>query len=369
MKKNLTPLIALIIISHCLFAQNNSVTESVELLNFKKEFKNSPLVNSIYTADPSAHVFDGKIYVYPSHDINVAEPDTDDCGSQYSMRDYIVLSMDYPGGPVEIHDVALDINDVQWAKRQFWAPDAACKNGKYYLYFPTKDHNDVFKIGVAISEKPQGPFVSTPEAIEGSYSMDPAVFKDDDGSYYMYFGGIWGGQLQRWDENNNYTEMDCETRDNGIPDSPAISPRIAKMSEDMISFAEEVRPIRIVDQMGNPILTKDHDRRFFEAAWVHKHNGLYYLSYSTGNTHFIVYATADNPYGPFTYRGVLNYPVQGWTNHHSTLKFDDKWYLFYHDVELSGQSNLRNVKFTEFTHNEDSSISPVKTFFGNDLKF
>ncbi len=327
----------------------------------QKKFKDEPLVNEIFTADPSAHIFNGKIYVYPSHDIIEENPLYDDCGSQYAMRDYRVLSMDYIGGPVTIHDVALDLDDVPWAKRQFWAPDAAEKNGKFYLYFPTKDKDDIFRIGVAVSDKPEGPFRSKKTAIEGSYSMDPSVFKDDDGSYYMYFGGIWGGQLQRWDENNNYTPSGCETQDNGIPDSPAISPRIAKMSNDMISFAEDPKPIRIIDENGKPILTKDHDRRFFEAAWIHKRNGIYYLSYSTGNTHYIVYATGDNPYGPFTYRGVLNNPVQGWTNHHSTIKIADKWYLFYHDTQLSGKDFLRNVKFSEMTHNSDGTIETITT--------
>ena len=327
----------------------------------QNKFKDQPLVSEIFTADPSAHIFNGKIYVYPSHDIIEENPLYDDCGSQYAMRDYRVLSMDYIGGPVTIHDVALDLDDVPWAKRQFWAPDAAEKDGKFYLYFPTKDKDDIFRIGVAVSDKPEGPFRSKKTAIEGSYSMDPSVFKDDDGSYYMYFGGIWGGQLQRWDENNNYTPSGCETQDNGIPNSPAISPRIARMSNDMISFAEDPKPIRIIDENGNPILTKDHDRRFFEAAWIHKRNGIYYLSYSTGNTHYIVYATGDNPYGPFTYRGVLNNPVQGWTNHHSTIKIADNWYLFYHDTQISGKDFLRNVKFSEMTHNSDGTIETITT--------
>lgn len=327
----------------------------------QNKFKDQPLVSEIFTADPSAHIFNGKIYVYPSHDIIEENPLYDDCGSQYAMRDYRVISMDYIGGPVTIHDVALDLDDVPWAKRQFWAPDAAEKDGKFYLYFPTKDKDDIFRIGVAVSDKPEGPFKSKKTSIDGSYSMDPAVFKDDDGSYYMYFGGIWGGQLQRWDENNNYTPSGCETQDNGIPNSPAISPRIAKMSNDMISFAEDPKPIRIIDENGNPILTKDHDRRFFEAAWIHKRNGIYYLSYSTGNTHYIVYATSDNPYGPFTYRGVLNNPVQGWTNHHSTIKIADKWYLFYHDTQISGKDFLRNVKFSEMFHNSDGTIKTITT--------
>ena len=327
----------------------------------QNKFKDQPLVSEIFTADPSAHIFNGKIYVYPSHDIIEENPLYDDCGSQYAMRDYRVLSMDYIGGPVTIHNVALDLDDVPWAKRQFWAPDAAEKDGKFYLYFPTKDKDDIFRIGVAVSDKPEGPFKSKKTSIDGSYSMDPTVFKDDDGSYYMYFGGIWGGQLQRWDENNNYTPSGCETQDNGIPNSPAISPRIAKMSNDMISFAEDPKPIRIIDENGNPILTKDHDRRFFEAAWIHKRNGIYYLSYSTGNTHYIVYATSDNPYGPFTYRGVLNNPVQGWTNHHSTIKIADKWYLFYHDTQISGKDFLRNVKFSEMFHNSDGTIKTITT--------
>ena len=269
--------------------------------------------------------------------------------------------MDYIGGPVTIHDVALDLDDVPWAKRQFWAPDAAEKDGKYYLYFPTKDKEDIFKIGVAVSNKPEGPFKSKKDPIEGSYSMDPSVFKDDDGKYYMYIGGIWGGQLQRWDENNQYTPSGCETQDNGIPDSPAISPRIALMSDDMVSFAEDPKPVRIIDKEGNPILTKDHDRRFFEAAWVHKKDGMYYLSYSTGNTHLIVYATSNNPYGPFVYQGIMNNPVQGWTNHHSTLEVDDKWYFFYHDTQISGKDFLRNVKVTEKFHEKDGSIKTINT--------
>ena len=327
----------------------------------QKVFLNDPMVSEIFTADPSAHIFNGKIYVYPSHDIVEENPMYDDCGSQYAMRDYRVLSMDYVGGPVTIHDVALDLKDVPWAKRQFWAPDAAEKDGKFYLYFPTKDKEDIFKIGVAVSNNPEGPFKAKKTPIEGSYSMDPSVFKDDDGKYYMYVGGIWGGQLQRWDENNQYLPSGCETQDNGIPDSPAISPRIALMADDMVSFAEDLKPIRIIDKDGSPILTKDHERRFFEAAWVHKKDGIYYLSYSTGNTHLIVYATSDNPYGPFVYQGVLNQPVQGWTNHHSTLEVDDKWYFFYHDTQISGKDFLRNVKVTEMFHKKDGSIEPINT--------
>ena len=101
----------------------------------KKEYLSQPLVSHIYTADPSAHVFNGRIYIYPSHDTATGTKE-DDLGSHFDMRDYHILSMDSIGGPVTDHGVALDIKDVPWAGRQMWAPDAAFANGKYYLYFP-----------------------------------------------------------------------------------------------------------------------------------------------------------------------------------------------------------------------------------------
>ena len=160
-----------------------------------------PLVTDIYTADPSAHVFNGRIFIYPSHDID-AGVKPDDLGSHFAMRDYHVFSMDRVeggnGGKVTDHGVALDIKDVPWAGRQMWAPDAAEKGGRYYLYFPVKDKQDVFRIGVAVGAAAQGPFTAQAAPIKGTYSIDPGVFKDSDGRYYMYFGGIWGGQLQRW---------------------------------------------------------------------------------------------------------------------------------------------------------------------------
>ncbi len=323
--------------------------------------KNEPLVTHIYTADPSAHVFNGRIYIYPSHDIESDVPQ-DDLGSHFDMKDYHVLSMDSIGGEVTDHGVALDIKDVPWAGRQLWAPDAAYKNGTYYLYFPAKDKKDVFHIGVTTSNSPTGPFKAEPNYIKGSYSIDPAVFTDTDGKSYMYFGGIWGGQLQRW-KNDQYDSAGSIT-DLEQDNLPAISPRIALMSNDMLGFAEPVKEIKILDKEGNELLGGDHDRRFFEAAWVHKYNGKYYFSYSTGDTHFIAYATGDNPYGPFTYQGVILNPVVGWTNHHSIVEVKGKWYLFYHDSVLSGdKTHLRSVKVAELTYNEDGSIETIDAYY------
>lgn len=315
-----------------------------------------PLVSDLFTADPSAHVFKGRIYVYPSHDIEAGVPE-DDQGSHFDMRDYHVYSMKKIGGPVTDHGVALDIKSVPWAGRQMWAPDAAFKDGTYYLYFPVKDKQDVFRIGVATSAKPEGPFQAEPAPIQGSYSIDPCVFRDSDGSFYMYFGGIWGGQLQRWDGNSYHAGAALKK-----PGEVAFLPRVAKLNPDMKSFAEAVKEVRIVDEKGNLFKEQDNDKRFFEAAWMHRYNGKYYFSYSTGDTHNLCYAVGDNPYGPFTYKGILLKPVVGWTNHHSIVEFKGKWYLFYHDVQLSGKTHLRNIKMTELKYNPDGTIQTIEPY-------
>ncbi len=315
-----------------------------------------PLVSHIFTADPSAHVFKGKIYIYPSHDIDEKVKEDDD-GGHFVMRDYHILSMKKIGGKVTDHGVALDLKDVPWAGRQMWAPDAAFKDGTYFLYFPVKDKQDVFRIGVATSKKPEGPFKAEPEPIKGAYSIDPTVFKDDDGSYYMYFGGIWGGQLQRWN-NNQYDAKGALRKAN----EPAILPRIAKLNPDMKGFSEEVKEVKLLDKDGKLFLESNNDKRFFEAAWIQKYQGKYYFSYSTGDTHNLCYAIGDNPYGPFTYQGVLLKPVLGWTNHHSIVEVQGKWYLFYHDVQISGQTHLRNVKVTELKYNADGTIQTLDAY-------
>ncbi len=313
------------------------------------------LVENLYTADPSAHVFNGKLYIYPSHDIESGIPENDN-GDHFDMRDYHVFSMDDIDGEVTDHGVALDVKDVKWAGRQMWDTDVAHKNGKYYLYFPVKDKTDIFRIGVAISDKPEGPFVPEEHPMIGSYSIDPAVFEDEDGSHYMYFGGIWGGQLQRY-RDNKAIECGAEPAD----DQPALPARVAKLSDNMLEFAEEPKSIVILDENGEPLKAGDHERRFFEASWMHKYNGKYYFSYSTGNTHLLCYAVGDSPYGPFTYQGVILTPVVGWTTHHSICEFNGKWYLFHHDsVPSGGRTWLRSMKVVELEYNEDGTIKTIE---------
>ncbi|MFD0989243.1 glycoside hydrolase family 43 protein [Mariniflexile jejuense] len=335
---------------------DNQITQN-KLDDLIEKAISKPLVSHIYTADPSAHVFNGKIYIYPSHDIDAGIPFNDN-GDHFGMEDYHVISMETITSEAVDNGVALHVKDVPWAEKQMWAPDATFKNGKYYLVFPARNKEGIFQIGIAISDSPIGPFKAEPLPINGSYSIDPAIFEDEDGSYYTYFGGIWGGQLQKF-RNNKYNEINELPK----PNEPALGPIVAKMTDDLLQFAEEPKEIKIIDENGELLLEGDNERRFFEASWMHKYNGNYYFSYSTGDTHFICYAIGDNPYGPFTYTGRILNPVIGWTSHHSICEVEGKWYLFYHDSSLSnGVTHLRSIKVAEITYNTDGTINTINPY-------
>jgi len=312
------------------------------------------LVPNLYTADPAVHIFNGKLYIYPSHDVESGIPENDN-GDHFDMRDYHVFSMENIDGELTDHGVVLDVKSIPWAGRQLWDCDAAYKDGKYYIYFSLKDKNDVFHIGVAVSDLPEGPFVAEDSPIKGSYSIDPCVFEDKDGAHYMYFGGLWGGQLQRY-RNNKAIECGHEPADN----EPALCPKVVRISDDMLEFAKEPRDLIILDPNGEPLSAGDQDKRFFEASWMHTYNGKYYYSYSTGNTHLLCYAISDNPYGPFTYQGVILTPVIGWTTHHCITEFAGKWYLFHHDSRPSGGKTwLRSLKVVELEYHPDGTIKTI----------
>ena len=314
------------------------------------------LVPADYMADPSVHVWDGKLYIYPSHDWESGIEENDN-GDHFNMKDYHVFSLngnDPMTAEVIDHGKVLDTEEIPWAGRQLWDCEVTRKDGKYYMYFPLKDKNDIFRIGVAVSDSPTGPFIPEPDPIKGSYSIDPAILEED-GKYYMYFGGLWGGQLQRYKDNKALESA-------YLPEGKevAIPARVVRLSEDMLEFAEEPKPVVILDEEGKP-LTADNPYRFFEASWMHKYNGKYYFTYSTGDTHYLCYAIGDNPYGPFTYKGVILTPVVGWTTHHAIVEYGGKWWLFHHDsVPSGGKTWLRSLKVCELTYNEDGTINTIE---------
>ena len=306
-----------------------------------------PLVKDLYTADPSAHVFEDKIYIYPSHD--------NDNANSYDMRDYHVYVMpDTQTYPTDL-GCALKLEDIPWASEQLWAPDCVEKDGKYYFVFPAKDKQGMFRIGMAIGDNPAGPFKPEQSYIKGTYSIDPCLFPDEDGSYYLTFGGLQGGQLDKY-INNQYGPQNGEPQGNQV----ARMPKIALMKDNLLELAEDPRDLVLQDEYGKPLTGGDGNRRFFEAPWLFKKDNTYYFTYSTGGSHLLVYATSKDVYGPYTYRGVILTPVSGWTTHHSILEFNGKWYLFYHDAERSGGiSTRRNVKFTSLQFKENGDIVTI----------
>ncbi|MFC5528198.1 family 43 glycosylhydrolase [Cohnella yongneupensis] len=280
----------------------------------------NPIYTSIFTADPSAHVWDdGRIYVYPSHDIFPSR------GSDL-MDKYHVFSSDNMVDWVDEGEI-LGADDVSWGRPEggfMWAPDAAYKDGKYYFYFPhpsDSNWNNSWKIGVATSNKPAADFKVQGyiEGLPGDSLIDPSVFRDDDGSYYLYAGG--GGKSF------------------GV-----------KLKDDMMSL--DGPPKRFAELAD-----------FHEASWVFKREGLYYMMYADNHNggNQMRYATSDNPLGPWTNRGVLLDPVKNsGTSHGSIVQYKGNWYLFYHNAEISSNGTLRSVCVDQVFFNEDGTIQKVK---------
>jgi hypothetical protein len=330
-------------LSQGLFAQGDIIDT--------KKIPTKPFISHQYLSNPSVRVFNNKVHIYCSLDLDagIAPNKT---GDQFAMRNHWLYTLTDMKETAQELGPILDIREVPWASRQLGAPDIAFHKGTYYLYFSLKDKNDIYRIGVATSDSANGPFKPEKNPISLAYSTDPCVFQDDDGTFYLYFGGIKNGQLHLWE--NNIHRPNADER---VGEQYALLPRIAKLSADMKQLAEQVREVKITDANGALLEEKDNRKRFGEATWVHKYNGKYYLSYSTGDTHLIAYAIGNSPYGPFTFRGILSGPLAGNTSHHSIINIKGKWYLFYHDAQLSRTSHLRNIYVTPIIHLPNGDIS------------
>lgn len=284
-------------------------------------FAQNPLIMDQFTADPSARVFEGKVYLYPSHDIECKEGQGN---NGFCMPDYHVFSSanltDW-----QDHGVIVDQNNVDWVDSSafgMWAPDCIFNNEKYYFYFPAipKDKSAFRRVGVAISDTPYGPFKPEKSYIEGVQGIDPNPFIDKDGQAYLYWGG--GEKLYA-----------------------------SKLKDNMVELASE------------PQVVTKLPKKYKEGSYVFERNGIYYFTFPNviSKLESLVYATGDNPLGPFTYQGVIMDETPGcWTNHHSIIEYEGQWYLFYHQNELSPETDKRrSIRADKLFFQEDGSIMKV----------
>jgi len=286
-----------------------------------EEYSGNPVIRHIFTADPAALVYNDTFWLYTGHDEQAEGVEG------YLMRNWHVFSS------VDLitwhdHGAVLKVSDFAWARADAFAGQCVEKNGKFYWYVPMS-HLSVngFAIGVAVADHPAGPFtdargsalitndMTTDVSITWD-DIDPSVFIDDDGQAYIF----WGNTSLKW----------------------------AKLLDNMTDLGS------IIHYISLPLFT--------EAPWVHKRNGMYYLSYASGWPEYIDYATASGPEGPWTYRGRLNgYVSNSSTNHQSIVQYRNEWYFVYHNGALStGGSFRRSVCIERLYYNEDGTISQIE---------
>jgi len=317
MTRYLKHLLALTFLTACSSKKENA--QEVKKPSYFDTAHRNPFITSIYTADPSAHVWaDGRLYVYPSHDID--PPRGCDLMDQYH-----VFSTD---DMVHWRDEGqiLAASQVPWSTPDgnfMWAPDCAYKNGVYYFYFPHpsgKPWNSTWKIGVATSAKPASDFV-VQKYIDGLEPMiDPCVFVDDDGQAYFYYGG--GGVCKGGRLKDNMMEID------------------------------------------GAMQTMQGLQDFHEATWVHRRGDLYYLSYADnhdvgGKHNHMRYAVSKSPLGPWTYKGIYIDATDSYTDHGSIVEYKGQWYAFYHNSSISHNDWLRSICVDTLGYSDDGSIKKL----------
>lgn len=284
----------------------------------------NPVIRDQFTADPTARVFNGKMYLFPSHDIPAPEkfPRKD----WFCMEDYHVFSSSNLTDWTD-HGVIVTQEKVPWVNAEsfsMWAPDCVERNGKYYFYFPANVKSGSgrgFGIGVAVADKPEGPYVPQPTPIAGINGIDPCVFIDKDGQAYIYYSmnRIFG----------------------------------AKLKENMMEL--ETKPV---------VLNEFPAKGLVEGPFLFERKGIYYMTYPhvENQTERLEYAISDNPMGPFKYKGVImdESPTGCWTNHHSLVEYNGQWYLFYHHNDYSPKFDKnRSARIDSLFFNEDGTIRKV----------
>ena len=297
----------------------------------------NPIIRDQFSADPTARVFNGKVYLYPSHDIFPPEGQRQDW---FCMEDYHVFSSENLTDWTD-HGVIVTQNKVPWVRPDsysMWAPDCVERNGKYYFYFPSAPNGAMrgFGVGVAIADKPEGPFVCEPEPIKGINGIDPCVLQASDGNAYIFWGNGRCAKLKP-----NMKEL--------ADDNP----------KEMVKFGE-----REFEMVGVHCL-KDLPNRQAEGPFAFEYNGNYYLTYPyvREKTEVLGYAMSKNPMGPYEYKGLImaEQPNGCWTNHHSIINYKGQWYLFYHHNYFSPSDDKRRSACIEKLYfNADGTIQEVK---------
>ena len=304
----------------------------------------NPIIRDQFAADPTARVFNNKVYVYPSHDIPAPQGQRQDW---FCMADYHVFSSDDLVNWND-HGIILLQENVPWGKPDaysMWAPDCVCKNGKYYFFFPNapKDGRG-FAIGVATADKPEGPFTCEPEPVKGAEGIDPCVLLDDDGAAYLYWSGmgIRGARLK-----DNLKELDGELQEISFPQregAPAM-PSMKVGGQQMEGLPDGFKE--------GPFAFKRNNWYYLTFPWVRAENG----------TETLAYAMSRSPLGPWDFKGVFmaEHDNGCWTNHHSFVEFRGQWYLFYHHNDYSPRMDKRrSARIERVAFRKDGTIEEVK---------
>ena len=303
----------------------------------------NPVIRNQYSADPTARVFNGKLYLFPSHDIiSPIEPER----RWFAMADYHVFSADNLTDWID-HGVILSQEQVPWGNPKgfsMWAPDCVEKDGKYYFYFPnapkpaegSDGRSRGFGIGVAVADHPYGPYKPEPTNIQGINGIDPCVLQASDGNAYIFWG----------------------------------AGRCAKLKPNMKELADDTpkEKVKFGDhefEMYGVNCLKGLPSRQAEGPFAFEYNGNYYLTYPyvRDSTEVLGYAMSKNPMGPYEYKGLIMAEHKNgcWTNHHSIVNYQGQWYLFYHNNAYSPNFDKnRSVCIDSLHFNADGTIQEVK---------
>lgn len=287
------------------------------------ESTGNPIVTHKYTADPAALVYNDTLFIYTGQDAAGGL-------SYYNIPNWCVFATTDMKHFWE-YETPLRASDFSWGTpNSAWAGQVIERNGKFYWY----TSSNTTGIGVAVSNRPEGPFQdalgrplltnnNSPGLNHSWRTIDPSVFIDDDGQAWLY----WGNGAT-W---------------------------VCKLNQDMISI-DSSYGVKMVSITGH------FDFPFTEAPWVHKKDGLYYLSYAAGFPERIQYAVSTKPDGPFVNKGILN-EIAGNsnTNHQAIVQFKGNWYFIYHNggIQTDGGSYSRSVCIDKLEFDENNLYKPI----------